>query len=124
MFSSLDDDDNQGVAGRINAKQRLLSKKWEIDAFADFQFVQKEFKTIERLFTIEFDRDWNLTNPLGNQSLLVAGANFNLPGKGSAKYQLEKLDFSESFSGTRHVVDGLFRFKKFNGSKFRKHFKK
>jgi hypothetical protein len=111
LFSSEGDNDNQGVAGRINAKKRLLSKKWEIDAFANYQFVQKEFKTIERLFTIEFDRDWNLTNPLGNQSLLITGVNFNLPGKGSAKYQLEKLDFSESFSGTRHVIDGLFRFK-------------
>lgn len=111
LFSTIDDSENSGVAGRIYAKQRLLSKKWEIDAFANYQFVQKEFKTIERLFTIEFDRDWNLTNPLGNQSLLITGANFNLPGKGSAKYQLEKLDFSESFSGTRHVVDGLFRFK-------------
>lgn len=111
LFSSLDDDDNQGIAGKIYAKQRLLSKKWEIDAFADFQFVQKEFKTIERLFTIEFDRDWNLTNPLGNQSLLISGVNFSLPSKGAVKYQLEKLDFSESFSGTRHVVDGLFRFK-------------
>ncbi|HEU4497127.1 MAG TPA: hypothetical protein VFR70_08765, partial [Flavobacterium sp.] len=30
---------------------------------------------------------------------------------GSARYQLEKLDFSESFSGTRHVAEGLFRFK-------------
>lgn len=113
LFSSEGDDDNQGIAGRIYAKKRLLSKKWEIDAFANYQFVQKEFKTIERLFTIEFDRDWNLTNPLGNQSLLITGANFNLPGKGSAKYQLEKLDFSESFSGTRHVIDGLFRFKNF-----------
>lgn len=111
LFSSEGDDDNQGIAGRIYAKKRLLSKKWEMDAFANYQFVQKEFKTIERLFTIEFDRDWNLTNPLVNQSLLITGANFNLPGKGSAKYQLEKLDFSESFSGTRHVIDGLFRFK-------------
>jgi len=110
LFSTIDDDDNQGVAGKIQAKQRLLSKKWEIDAFADYQFVQKEFRTIERLFTIEFDRDWNLTNPAGNQSLLISGISFKLPTKGSVKYQLEKLDFSESFSGTRHVVDGLFRF--------------
>lgn len=120
LFSSKDDGDNQGLAGKIYAKQRLFSKKWLIDAFVNYQFVQKEFKTIERLFTIEFDRDWNLTNPLGNQSLLISGVNFTLPNKGSARYQLEKLDFSESFSGTRHVVDGSFRFKNFtvqnNGS--------
>ncbi|MEN0080002.1 hypothetical protein [Flavobacterium lindanitolerans] len=120
LFSSKDDNDNQGLAGKIYAKQRLFSKKWQLDAFANYQFVQKQFRTIERLFTIEFDRDWNLTNPLGNQSLLITGLNFILPNKGNARYQLEKLDFSESFSGTRHVVDGSFRFKNFtfqnNGS--------
>nr|WP_294934943.1 hypothetical protein [uncultured Flavobacterium sp.] len=109
LFSSTDDNDNKGLAGKINAKQRLYTGKWNVDAFANYQFVQKEFKTIERLFTIEFDRDWNLTNPLGDQSLLISGINFSLPNKGFAKYQLEKLDFSESLSGTRHVVDGFFK---------------
>lgn len=109
LFSGIDDNDNQGIAAKINAKQRLLSRKWNVDGFADYQFVQEEFRTIERLFTIEFNRDWNLTNPEGDQSLLISGANFELPGKGFARYQIEKLDFSENFSGTRHVADGLFK---------------
>ena len=110
LFSSLDDANNKGFAGKLNFKQRLFSKKWEIDAFANYQFIQKEFKTIERLFTIEFDRDWNLRNPMGNQSLLISGLNFKLPEKGLLTYQLEKLDFSSTFSGIRHVVNGFFKF--------------
>jgi len=109
LFSSKDDNDNKGIAGKINAKQRLFTGKWNVDGFANYQLIQKEFKTIERLFTIEFNRDWNLTNPLGDQSLLISGVNFTLPNKGFTRYQLEKLDFSESFSGTRHVVDGFFK---------------
>ncbi|HSD13664.1 MAG TPA: hypothetical protein VLB74_03370 [Flavobacterium sp.] len=116
LFSSIDDNDNQGIAGKINAKQRLFTRKWKVDAFADLQFIQKEFRTIERLFTIEFNRDWNLTNPQGDQSLLISGANFELPGKGFARYQLEKLDFSENFTGTRHVVDGVFKLNQFTFS--------
>ena len=77
-------------------------RKLHIDAFANFQFIQQDFKTIERLFTIEFNRDWNLTTPLGNQSLLISGLDFNFNKNGFAKYQFEKLDFSENFSGTRH----------------------
>lgn len=111
LFSSIDDDDNQGVAGKINVKQRLFSKKWKVDAFANYQFVQKEFKTIERLFTIEFDRDWNLNNPTGNQSLLISGASFILPENGQMTYQFEKLDFSDSFSGSRHVFNANFKLK-------------
>lgn len=111
LFSGKDDGDNQGLAGKINIKQRLFSKKWNVDFFSNYQFIQKEFRTIERLFTIEFDRDWNLTNPIGNQSLLISGLNFQLPEKGNFTYQFENLNFSESFSGNRHVVDAFFNLK-------------
>jgi hypothetical protein len=111
LFSGIDDGNNQGLAGKLNFKQRLFSKKWQVDAFGNYQLIQKNFKPIERLFTIEFDRDWNLINPLGNQSLIVNGLLFNLPEKSNWKYQFEKLDFSESFSGNRQVVSGYFKFK-------------
>ncbi len=111
LFSGKDDGDNQGLAGKINFKQRLFSKKWNVDFFSNYQFIQKEFRTIERLFTIEFDRDWNLTNPIGNQSLLISGLTFQLPEKGIFTYQFENLNFSESFSGNRHVVDAFFNLK-------------
>lgn len=108
LFSNNNDSDNQGVAGKLNAKQRLFSKKWNVDFFGNYQFIQKEFKTIERLFTIEFDRDWNLSNPSGNQSLVISGLSFQLPEKGTISYQFENLNFSNSFSGNRHVVDASF----------------
>lgn len=112
LFSSIDDNNNQGLAGKINAKQRLFSKKWNVDAFANYQFVQKNFRSVERLYSIEFDRDWNLgTTAIGNQSYLVSGLHLALPEKGNLIYQFEKLDFSESFSGNRHVLNGLFQLK-------------
>lgn len=114
LYSPINDDDNKGFAGRLNVKQRLYSKKFTLDAFANLQWVNRDFKTIERLFTIEFDRDWNLSNALGNQSLLISGLNFTFPERGFAKYQLEKLDFSESFSGTRHLLNGFYKYKNWN----------
>ncbi len=119
LFSPISDNDNIGLAAKVNAKQRLYSKNWKLDAFANYQFVQKEFRTIERLFTIEFDRDWNLTNPTGNQSLLITGLNLTLPtfdsvNLGSIKYQFEKLDFTENFSGSRQIFEASIRFKKWD----------
>lgn len=112
LFSSEDDDDNKGIAAKIFVQQRLFTKEtWQLEAFADLQFVQKEFTTIERLYTIEFNRDWNLTTAIGDQSFLVTGINANLKDKGKARYQLEKLDFSESFSGTRHILDANLKLK-------------
>ncbi len=109
LFSSIDDSDNKGIAAKFNAKQRLFTGKFNIDAFANYQLVQNNFKTIERLFTIEFNRDWNLTAPTGTQSLFTSGVNFNFKDKGFAKYQIEKLDFSNSFSGTRNVIQASIK---------------
>jgi hypothetical protein len=114
LFSPIDDGNNNGLAGKINAKQRLYTGSWNLDAFANYQFIQKDFRTIERLFNIEFSRDWNLTNIVttnGNQSYLIAGTTFNLPQKATFNYQVEKLDFSNTFNGTRHVIDGRLNLK-------------
>ncbi len=111
LFSARDDDNNKGVAGKLNFKQRLFSNKWQIDAFGNYQFVQENFRTIERLFNIEFNRDWNLTTFEGNQSLLISGLDFTLPEKGKITYQFEKLDFTKSFSGNRHLINGFFKLK-------------
>ncbi len=112
LFSSIDDGNNQGLAGKINAKQRLFSGKWNVDAFANYQFVQKNFSSVERLYNIEFDRDWNLgIQAIGNQSYLVSGLHLALQKKGILTYQFEKLDFSNSFSGNRHLLNGAFKLK-------------
>ncbi|MBC7605980.1 MAG: hypothetical protein H7199_03365 [Burkholderiales bacterium] len=114
LFSPISDNDNQGIAGKINVKQRLYTGKWEVDGFANFQYVQKEFRTIERLFNIEFDRDWNLSTTPGNQSYLVSGVHFNLPKKGVFTYQFENLNFTRSFSGNRHIINSLFKLERWS----------
>lgn len=118
LFSGIDDGDNSGIAFKTNIKKRLFTKSWTLDAFANYQFVEENFKSVERLYNIEFNRDWNLNSVLlGNQSLLVTGLNFDLFSKkettntGLFTYQLEKLDFTESYSGTRHTTSAFFKLK-------------
>jgi hypothetical protein len=109
LFSSQDDSNNQGLATKINARQRLFSKKWNVDAFANYQFIAEDFSSVERLYNIEFNRDWNLgTTAIGNQSYLVSGLQMALPEKGRMIYQFEKLDFSENFTGNRHLLNASF----------------
>lgn len=110
LFSNLDDNDNVGMAGKIDAKQLVFSReKWNLEAFGQVQFVQKEFRTVERLFNIEFDRDWNLLNITGtnlhDQSYVVTGLRYAHKEKGFGKYQFEHLGFGSVFSGTRHLLD-------------------
>ncbi len=113
LFSSLDDTNNQGIASKLNVKQQLFSKGINVQSFATINYIQENFKPIERLYNIEFNRDWNLTNPLGNQVLIVGGLQFNSVQKDSVKwqtfgkYQFEKLDYSMNFSGNKHVFQAI-----------------
>lgn len=109
LFSTLDDSNNEGLATKIRSRQRIFSKKWNVDAFANYQFIAKNFSSVERLYSIEFSRDWNIgTTAIGNQSYLVSGLQMTLPEKGNLIYQFEKLDFSDTFSGNRNILNASF----------------
>jgi hypothetical protein len=109
LYSNLDDNNNKGFAGKFNGKQRLFNGKTKIDAFANYQLVQENFKTIERLYNIEFNRDWNIASTLlGNQSFLTSGLDFNFNNKGKALYQFENLTFGDAFSGNKHTLSGRY----------------
>lgn len=108
LFSDIDDQNNKGWAASLNAKQRILSGKWTIDAFSNVQFVHKNFKTIERLYTIEFDRDWGLDEQLGSQSLLSAGVTVKPNVQSTFTYQIDKLEFSESYHGLKNIFTGNY----------------
>lgn len=113
LFSAIDDQNNQGFAGRVKLNQRVLSGEYQVDAFADYQFVDKNFRTIERLFTIEFDRDWNINTIMNSsQSLLIAGTKAKLKNNGFVNYQFEKLDFSDQFNANRNVLNTNLKFDK------------
>ncbi len=114
LFSTLDDNDNDGFAARLAATQNILTTAdtLKIDAFGSVDFVNRDFRTIERLYNIEFARDWNLVNPLGNQRFLIGGAELTQPGLGGARYEFQNLDFSENFSGVRHVLASALKIKK------------
>ncbi|WP_430410507.1 hypothetical protein [Kordia sp.] len=106
LFSSIDDDDNQGLAAQINVQQQLLDKDWKIRSFANFNYIDEKFQTIERLYSIEFNRDWNLDNTFnaGNQQFLATGLDFSNDKNGTARYSFEYLDFANNATGNRHVL--------------------
>ena len=105
LFSPLDDQNNKGWAANINARQRLLSKKINLDAFADFQFIHKNFRPIERLYSIEFDRDWNLDTRIGNQNIITAGLTATLNPQSQITYQMDRLEFTESYKGFKNSLN-------------------
>ena len=114
LFSDIGDNDNDGLATKLNIKQALIKQDsiWNVNAFLDTDFIQEEFRNIEGLYNPEFNRDWNIdattTNGLnsnfGDQLLFSGGANAFHNKKGRANYLFEHLNFSNDFNGNRHTV--------------------
>nr|WP_309726419.1 hypothetical protein [Mesonia maritima] len=114
LYSDLDDDDNDGFAGRIAAKQNLFTseEQTKLNAFGRVNYIQERYQSIERLYNVEFNRDWNLTNPEGNQSFVDAGLEYVSPTNGAATYSFQKLDYSDNYSGARQLLQSNVKFGK------------
>ncbi len=123
-FSNLDDENNDGFAGKININQTIVKKDslWNVDVYADSDYISSNYRNIEGLYNPEFNRDWNLdlsnTNGiglnLGNQLLLNSGFKMFHHEKGNFNYQFEHLNFSDGFNGNRHIAHANLFLKRFN----------
>lgn len=112
LFSSIDNEDNTGFAARVQARQKIIESEegLQLDGYLNVDYVDEDFNTVERLYNIEFNRDWSLDNPEGNQSYIVTGLQVTDAKLGFANYEFQKLDFSDDFNGSRHVLNGAMRF--------------
>ena len=107
LFSNIDNGNNNGFAGELNIKQTILKtpETKKLDAFASINLINEDFRTIERLYAVEFNRNWNLTNPLGDQRFIIGGLEYVDSKIGNFKYEFQNLDYSENFSGNRNVLN-------------------
>ncbi len=114
LFSDIDNEDNVGFAGRLSVKQRVLTAKdsLKVDAYGSLDFVQNDFQTIERLYNVEFNRDWNLVDPMGDQRFVTSGVEVSHPKIGGGRYEFQNLNFSENFNGVRHLIASEVKLKK------------
>ena len=112
LFSPLDQEENKGWATALKGKQRLWTNdQTQLNVLTDVQFIHKNFHSLENLFSIEFDRNWNLQYAEGNQSLLTGGLELIAPGKGSATYVVEQLNFGSDYKGSRQNLSGTWQAK-------------
>ena len=119
LFSSADDTNNDGFAGKLKVQQKLIKKDsaWNVAALADVDYLQNNFRTVQRLYRAEFARDWNLDNSqasqgnvsLGNQLLFNSGVQLRHHKKGRITYNFEHLNYSKAFNGNRHNVNANLR---------------
>ncbi len=84
----------------------------------NYEFVQKNFKQVERFRSIEFDRDWNrpLTSPIFNdQHIGNIEVGIVRPKRLSTIYQFNTFIEGNSYQGIRHNLLNRYNSKDFNG---------
>lgn len=106
-FSNKDDQDNQGVALNIalkNMKPIMGSKKWLLKSKLQYEFIQNTFTPIERIYEVEYDRNWNSLNltSLSNQHKGQFTTQIIRKDKGSLSYNFENLYLNKNEQGLRH----------------------
>ncbi len=112
LFSTIDNEQNDGLATKIGWEQRIIDKKWDLKSNVNFESITNGFKTIQRFRNIEFNRDWNILNPSGNQQLFNTSFIYSNEGNGTLIYNYERLNFSDSFEGNRHSVTANLKYDK------------
>ena len=112
LFSNLDDANNDGFAGRLQTRQRIFGEPEHrsLDAFANLDYIQDDFRNIERTYAIEFSRDWNVPlQPQGDQTLISSGLQFADSALGFIDYRFEQLRFAKNYRGSRNSILGSLR---------------
>jgi len=106
LFSNIDNDDNEGYASHLDARHTLFqtTDTLKVVGFGSWDFIHEDFQTVERLYNIEFNRDWNLVLPKGDQNFIGGGVEVSQPKIGMARYEFERLDYSENFTGNKHNI--------------------
>jgi hypothetical protein len=106
LFSELDQGDNRGLAAQFSLNQTLFQKEntQKLDVFGNFNFIEDSYTSIERLYNVEFTRDWNLFNPTGDQLFLDTGFDFQNNLQSHTQYRFQRLEYTNDFVGQKHAV--------------------
>lgn len=104
LFSSIDNNQNNGAAAQLKWNQIISKKKWKISSDINYKFIHENFATVQRFQEVEFARDWNLFNISGNQQQLETGVSLRDENDNYANYTFNFLKFGDSFSGNKHVL--------------------
>lgn len=115
-YSTIDDQNNVGYAGLLSARQVLVKRDstWLISGFVDLNTVDKNYRSPEVLYQVEFNRDWNLplNQIIRDQTLSSVGTQWQNQKLGQATYQFDQLKTLGDYTGQKHNLNSALQGKK------------
>jgi len=120
-FSDKDDEHNVGFAGKINYlfKKELLTKKnhkWVWKNILDYEFIHKNFQSIETFRPIEFSRIYNLEEDYSenkSEQMLQFSSELSQVDIGKIKYQINYFSRNPELNLLRNEFESSTKYKGF-----------
>lgn len=119
-FSTLDRDDDQGLATYLQFDRRFQlggdSSRWVLDTDLQYEFVQQDFRPIAPYRNPEFLRNWSIANrngvgsvDLATENLFSGRLNLQHLDRGQLQYALNTFDRTGRYRGRRYEVDARYQ---------------
>lgn len=121
-FSTVDDGDNSGLALRAGGEHDIRLDRGDtslrVSIGTDNELLQRTFQQLERFRTVEFDRNWNLSNPQTGLAPLVPSedqvlasvyARLKAGRKGGARIASSTFQVRDQYEGYRHSAEADLR---------------
>lgn len=112
LFSSKDKSNDDALAAKLQLISddkpiRIFKKQLQLQSLIGYEYVQQNFKPLERLRNVEFNRDWSLPYIVNPADERIANAGFKLYDKksNSLRYDIINYNRSDSFNGFRHTLE-------------------
>jgi len=108
-FSTIGNGDNRGWAAKVQlGSSNMLpqGRKSQLSAALDYEYVQRKFKPLERLRTVEFSRDWGLplTPVPVDENIIKASAGLKNNNGNSLSYQFINYRRSDNYNGLQNSL--------------------
>ncbi len=115
-FSTKDKGDDRGWAAKFvitNNKIIKPEKKLLLTTLLDYEYVQRKFRPLERLRTVEFSRDWGLPLVLApaDENIIRAGVGLKNGDNQSISYQFTNYHRSDNYNGYQNTILHLANWK-------------
>ena len=112
LFSNKDKSNDYGLAGKFSIqhhsnKINIFSTQLSLLSEGGFEFVQKRFKPIERIRSVEFLRDWSIPYESLAVEEKLTNASFGLSSNKGNRFKYEFVNYNRSdyYNGFKHTID-------------------
>ncbi len=114
LFSSKNNNQNTGFAGRIFGNKVFTKNNWNGTIGAEFQRISSQFHILDRINDVEFSRDFNLTQEFNQttQNKLIFSFLNQWKNTNFINYKLNYLNEKQSYNGIKNDLDFKFLRKK------------